>query len=255
MLLQLLLSTAVLLVLLVTIFNKAFSKGKPTCRHYILNTYLYIALGITLIAIYWLINEQKTILITLSSFIGFIALLLVWFMLMALIRYLPPKYYILTHIIWVFAMYLLASIMFPMYSIAKKFNVLSLGIFLTLAICIIVSLIGYYYKGVFKVNLRMYLLGALVALILGELGAMYLINDLELRRKVMMGLSFFGIIIFGLFLLVFTKELKERSKKCENANYPSESVKFIVSIINILVNIFRVLVLRKIKSGGRRIRM
>ena len=248
MLLALLLSTAALLILLVTIFNKAFSKGKPTCRHYILNTYLYIALGITLIAIYWLINEQKTILITVSSFMGFIALLLVWFMLMALIRYLPPKYYILTHIIWLFAMYLLASIMFPMYAAAKEFNVLTLGILLTLATSIIVSLIGYYHKGVFKVNLRLYLFWALIALILGELGAIYLIKDLELKRKVMIGLSFIGIIIFGLLLLVFTKELKKRSKECKKANYPSESVKFIVAIMNILMDIFRILVLRKMKG-------
>ena len=99
----------------------------------------------------------------------------------------------------------------------------------------------------------MYLFWALIALILGELGAIYLIKDLELKRKVMIGLSFIGIIIFGLLLLVFTKELKKRSKKCKKANYPSESVKFIVAIMNILTDIFRILVLRKMK-GGRRIR-
>ena len=82
---------------------------------------------------------------------------------------------------------------------------------------------------------------------------LYLIKDLELKRKVMIGLSFIGIIIFGLLLLVFTKELKKRSKECKKANYPSESVKFIVAIMNILTDIFRILVLRKMK-GGRRIR-
>ena len=71
--------------------------------------------------------------------------------------------------------------------IALIIFLLTLGILLTLATSIIVSLIGYYHKGVFKVNLRMYLFWALIALILGELGAIYLIKDLELKRKVMIG--------------------------------------------------------------------
>ncbi len=249
-LLPILISLASVLIIAVSIFNKSFKDGKPTCQQYILNTYLYIALGIILITSMFLVNDKGQILLStislgLTSIIGIIVFIIVWLLLMYIIHTLPAKYYPLTHVLWLLAMYILACIFYPLYLLGKEAGVITVGVLITLAIVIVTSLIGYFKGDVFKVDLKKYLRFALLALIISEVAAIYLIKDYELLIKVVIGLSFIGVIIFGLFILAYTKDLKERSKKCVEANYPAESVKFIMSMLNMFADIIRILALTK----------
>lgn len=251
-LLPILVSLASLLIILVNIYNKAFENNKPTCKDYILNTYLYIVLGIILITIMCLVNDKGQILISplslgLSTFISFILLIVIWIALMAGIYFLPPKYYGLIHILWVAAMYFLASIFYPMYKIGQELNVLIPSVLVTIAVVLTVSLIGYYKGDIFNFDLKKYLRYALIALIIGEILAYNFINDMNTLMNVTIVFAILGIIIFGLFLLAHTKDLKKRSEECVNANYPKESVKFIVSIINIISDVIRILAISKMK--------
>jgi len=256
-LLPILISLATVLIIAVNIFNKAFKDGKPTCQHYILNTYLYIALGIILISAMCLVNEKGQILLSpislgLTGFIGMIVFLVIWLSLLYTIYKLPSKYYPLIHLLWALAMYILASLMYPLYIIAKEMGVMTTAILITLGIVIVTSLIGYYKGDVFNFDLKRYLRWTLFALIFAELGVIYLVKDMELFMQITMILAFLGIIVFGLFLLAYTKDLKERSEKCVEANYPAESVKFILSMINIFSDVIRILVLRKVRKGSIR---
>ena len=235
----------VLLTNLVLIFNYSFSKGNPTCSHYIFNTYLYIILGLIFMTIMCIVNETKNILYIPHGIIELIIFFILWAILLVFIYKLPQKYYPLTHILWTISIYLLACLMFPIYSLSKDFGVLKIGVLITIGIIVVVSLIGHYFKGIFNFDLRKYLRWALLFLIIAEFVLIYLPIEYNLKINLMIGLSFIGVIIFGLFLLSYTKDLKKRSDECVDANYPKESIKFILSIINLLSDILRIFTLSK----------
>lgn len=258
-LLPLLISIAIILVNIVAIYNYSFDKdNKPTCQDYILNSYLYIILGIVFIVSLWIINDTNKVLFTLDMLginllLGTVLYLVVYILLLTGIYFLPEEYIGLTHVLWVLLMYLLSCMTYLLYLIGVETGVIKMGVLILLVITILTSSVGFFYGDIFSQDLKKYLRWSLFALIIAELAVFYLVNDMDLKIKLMIGLSFIGIIIFSLFLLNYTKQLKENAEKCEVANYPKESVKFIIAIMNIFGDIIRILALTKGrgKRGGR----
>ena len=228
-------------ILMGLISHNAFKNGKVVCESYIMNTYLYIALGVCIIGYSsFLFIDNKVITKSKGLGILFMSMVLAFVFLFGLL-FTSNENVIQSHIFWLLLIITFGITLVP--SIVNTTNPLIADALLVTAIIFLsMSLVGYigYEKIINHVGpVGIFLLICLIAVILYEL--FYIFFQKSYPKKKRRIVSYFVVVLFALFIIYDTVLLQKRAMMCSNstnpANYPKESVNIILDLLNIFVRL------------------
>lgn len=252
----------IIVLICIAIGHYAFKHGALTCDHYILNTYLYVILAVVLIFTLILLNDMYGTLNSLLDFffyksnyrfLSFLLMLIIIFGLSYAIVSIDPNNIIASNAIWLALVVLITIILIPIIYFGRVADVVGIAGLLTVAVVVITGLLGYYYGDqIITFDWNYYLLIALITLIVVSLIGAFFISTPDQVINFIYVISVIGLVIFVLLLLAYHKKLKENSKKCVDGrvtpNYPLESWQLVIKIANVLMNIIRIMGIRRMQS-------
>jgi len=255
-LLKLFCCLTIVVIICILLGHYAFKNGILTCDHYVFNTYLYIILAILLIFMVVLINDQTGIFnyfilwIVQGSFVRiiltFIIIISILFGLMYKLDKVDPQNIVASNIIWIALILLLGFFLIPIIWFGRLNDVVGIAGILTIIITTIVGLLGYYYGDkIVTFDWDKYLIYALWCIMIIIFISLFLITD-PIQILLMISLiSSISLIIFVLLLLSNHKKLKQNSEKCIDGktvpNYPVESFRLFIKILNVFQYLIRIL--------------
>ena len=232
----------------------SFKDKKPTCDRYVLNTYIYLTISLSLlISLVMIFNMiMPGYIMYVSGFMLFLMLihLLISFLFIYLIHSIPATDVIKKRFVWGLFIINFALILLPFIQaiiLSGNEDIIMSSIFITFAIVAFLTLLIYVSPDLIIKNTQSwtpYILIALVGLILAYLIPMIFCafgkcNLMTLNRWYYY-LAVIGIILFIFIILYKTKIVVENSEKCkspEDADYIKESTGLFISIINLFIDI------------------
>jgi len=262
-LLKLFCCLTIIVLICILIGNYAFKNGMLTCDHYVFNTYLYIILAILLTFMVVLINDQtgvfNSLLIWMSQggifrvIIIFILLLGLLFGLLYALNTVDPKNIVASNSIWFLLIFILGVLLIPTIWLGRLSGVVGLAGILTVVITALVGLVGYYYgEQIVRFDWDYYLNIALICLVVVAFVGSFLITDPSAMMTFFLIISIISLLIFVLLLLSNHKKLKTDADKCIDGkvvpNYPVESFGLFIKILNIFMDLIRILGMLKSRS-------
>lgn len=235
-----------IILLLFLIFNYAFKNGIPTCNHYIMNVYLYIALGFTFIGTLLYIYEKYNFKPNMIFFFAnFIFVLILIFMIQMVHQ---QKMIILNHILWLLILVGFTNMLYPMVSDSSLKPYIHKTIMMVICIFVFMTVVTYVYPKFFESTYSMMMTGFMIGLI-----SIILIELIDIMYKSVTGdwkitgfnrgISYVVIVIFSILVSYDTTELKIKSRRCKESslfeypNYPSQSLALMLDLINLFVRI------------------
>ncbi len=227
---------------------------KPTCDRYVLNTYLYLTISLSLlISLVIILNILMPNYIK-NNFMLLFALIIIHtllnFLFIYLIHTIPSTDLIKKRIIWGlfilnFSLFLLPYIQILIHS-GNEDLILS-TMFITFAIVAALTLLTYISPDLIIKNSSSwtpYILIALVGLILAYLIPMIFCAfancSMIFLNKWYYYLAIIGVILFIFVILYKTKKVVENAEKCKSpldADYIKESTGLFISIVNLFLNL------------------
>ena len=254
--------TLVIIVLVcIAIGHYAFKNGELTCDHYILNTYLYVILAIVLMFMLILLNDKYGIFNGLldfffynasSPFISFLVMLVLIIGLSYAIVHIPPQNIIASNAVWLLLVMLISLLLIPSIYFGRISGVVGMAGLITVGIVVATGIIGYYYGDTLvKFDWDFYLTIALVAWIVIFMLGRFLVKTPNEMVNFIYVMAIASLIIFILLLVSYFKTLKQNANKCVDGtvvpNYPLESWQLVIKIVNVLVDMIRILGIRKMR--------
>jgi FtsH-binding integral membrane protein len=236
--------SSVLFILLFSILNTAFKDGQFTCNRYILNTYLYVVLAITFIALFLSILRYKDIFLFQHIKTGYSPLmLLLFFGLIGTvlgINWVSPKNVLLKHILWLLFVILITISFHPLHYLYGKAGLdklINVAFLTTLSLVLALTAFAFYKPELISLSWGPILFFMLLGVIILEL-IVLLIKGYEptmLHRAI----TYIVIGIFMGYLLYDTKMLQIRAKTCTKgtADYIKESLNIFLDIWNLFIRI------------------
>ena len=230
-----------LIVLIVIIFNTAFSGGVATCDNYIFNVYMYILIALFgTIFMYLALNDtdpKNKIRQYIYNNIG----IMIGFFILSIVPYFVMAYYSTNQIIT----HLMFLILIAMYGVSFHFGIAGINnkiLIEALLQCIVVmislSIIVFTYPDAIKSSWNYQLLIILILLIIAQTVTYYVIGPSDPKFNYYQKLfSYFGIVLFSAFILVDTKKVIERSKTCIVPNYPQASINIFLDGMNLFLDL------------------
>lgn len=260
--LELMAGAVLVLIALFAIYKNTYHMGTqlPTCENFIYNTYAYVVLGLLLIVVLCMANDKVTILPNIMSLFGNNSMIMNIVIIIAIIAILLLFIYltkstdaaahpILVHVFWLCFIYILATLFYILYLLARIAGVWFIGLLITAIVVGITMYIGYKYPGLIPQSAKIWLFVAAVILIVLSLVGPYFIKDMNALIILYAVIAFGFIVIFSLFLLLEADKVREDAKTCVSPNYPGESTMIIYDIYIILNNILQLLLLKKMRGG------
>ena len=254
-----LLPLSVLIGSSVVVQSTAFDDKKPTCDKYVLNTYLYLTIALSMIITFVIflnaLLPNYTNFIN-SSIMAFVISLLINIILLIYLRYLintvSPLEVKKKITIWIAFILNMAFFILPIIQITilEKYTGLILSaILLTLLLTTTLSGIAFYKPELIQTQTwKPYLAIGLVGLFFAYLIPLFVCMVKNCKNSFLNSLIYYlaiiGVILFSFLLLYRTKIVIENAEKCktpENADYIKESTGLFVSIVNIFINILTIL--------------
>jgi FtsH-binding integral membrane protein len=228
------------------IFHYSFKNGQPTCNRFIMNTYLYIALGLSILGtVCYLFDFYKID-------IGFGPFLFIFILTLGIIIYIhfvsPKKNILLNHILWLLLIVCFGLTLSPLTNNELYKPYIFRTIQIVMFIFFFMSLVVYLFPNFFLNTYSTMMMGLFVALIVIIIIEVIKIiykgytNNWEMTN-VDKGISYFVIVLFSLFVSYDTTTLKIRSKNCKESsiflypNYPVESLNIILDLLNLFVRV------------------
>ena len=233
----------------VFIYKSAFKNGRPTCKNYVINVYLYLALGIGFVALGSLLidyftNNFGVVFKTTKdknytqyykySIISFIFIFLSIFIMAGL-------YYnvLASHIFYILITIALSGCLMPMVKLEKYNEFVDDALLGSAIIFLGMSLMYYLFPKFFNSTYGIVMAGLMMALL--AIIIINLINILILKNKNLASITNYIVLgLFSLFVSYDTAEINMRSKTCisnkkspYNPNYPFEAMNFVMDLINI----------------------
>jgi hypothetical protein len=249
------LATAMVSIPTVLLINKyAYDdKGNLVCDDYVLNSYLYTALGFCYIAL-GVILEQKVqllpkvmmrgLIVAIAFFFGYIT---VMYLLFKQIRNTDPNNTVQINLYYALACILFGIILSITIMIGIGVGVLYPAIAITIGLTILMGYIGYKYGASFiTVDFDKYLKYALFGLIVWTFILPFFVRD---TKNLLLLISIPSAIIFCLLLMSYNNKLRKNSEKCKVPNYPDEAIGLVIKIGNLLADVIRILTALKGKRG------
>lgn len=255
-----------ILINIIAIRRFAYDDNKiRTCDDYILNSYLYVILAFLILALTVTsiseFSEVEKMLMRNINTLTLIITLVIYVGIYYKFYNTDARNQIQLHLLWLLLVVILAVMLFLPLKIMTMTDLFYQTIVITLFIVIITSFIGIKYgKELISVNFDKYLRWALLFLILLSFAIIFfpqLFAGMN-RYQIMMMMGVLGLVIFILLLLSYNNKLKERADNCHkdnNPNYPLESINLYIKILNIMMDVFRILFARKNKSSLQKIRV
>jgi hypothetical protein len=251
----------IIVLICIAIGHYAFKNGELTCDHYILNTYLYVILAIVLIFMLVLLNDKYGVFNKLLDFffysassplLSFLIMLVLIIGLSYAIVHIPPQNIVASNAVWLLLVMLIALILIPSIYFGRISGVVGMAGLITIGVVVAIGLVGYYYGDkLITFDWDFYLTWALVAWIVVFLVGMFIVKTPTEIINFIYTMSIASLIIFVLLLLSYFKTLKQNANKCVDGkvvpNYPLESWNLIIKIVNVLVDIIRILGIRKMR--------
>tara|TARA_Y100000389_G_scaffold205112_1_gene263371 strand:- start:12918 stop:13721 length:804 start_codon:yes stop_codon:yes gene_type:complete len=247
------LSFAISVFIALFIYANAFQDGKPSCKKYFLNSYLYLIFGVLIVG---LVSSNKHVFQQsikqyhlLFNFILTIILIVALNYMKSSLLY--PKYVILSHFMWLGIMILLGTSVSPLIHFSQNtilFECLVITLSILIAMTSVTFMLEKYFDKNKKVldNLGIALFVSLLAIIIFELAFIFMsyLNPKNYSPIINKRISYVVIVLFTLFLLYDTSRIIQRSKICTEdpksinyPNYPKESLKIILDVLNIFVRL------------------
>jgi hypothetical protein len=249
------LATAMVAIPTILLINKfAYDdKGKLVCDDYVLNSYLFTALGFCYIAL-GIILEQKVQLLPKVMKLGlvvvigfFIAYIVIMYQLFKKIRTTDPNNIFEINSYYAIACILFGIILAITIMMGASVGVLYPAIAITIGLTFIMAYIGYKYGASFiTVDFDKYLRYALFGLIIWSFILPFFVRDI---KNLFLYISIPGAIIFCLLLMSYNNKLRKNSEKCKVPNYPNEAVGLVIKIGNLLADVIRILTALKGRRG------
>lgn len=260
-LLKIFCSLVIIVLICIAIGHYAFKNGTLTCDHYVLNTYLYVLLAVVLIFMLILLNDKYGVLNGLLDFffykssypfISSLIMIIIIFVLSYALISVDPRNIIASNAIWLALLVFITIILIPTINFGRITGVVGMAGLLTVAIVIITGLVGYYYGDqLINFDLDYYLRIVMIVLIVVTFVGMFLVRDATQAVNFIYVISILGLILFVLLLLSYHKKLKDNSEKCIDGqvipNYPLEAWQLIIKIANVLMDIIRILGIRRMR--------
>lgn len=251
-LLKLFCSLTIVVLICILIGKYAFKNGILTCDHYIFNTYLYVILSILLIFIIVLINDQTGIFnsflllfTTSNTLIILILLLIILLALVYALQKVNPANIFASNMIWLLLILVLGITVIPVIWFGRLTNIVGLAGAITILTTLVVGVAGYYYGDkIITFDWDKYLQYALYFLIFAAFIGIFFISPKNIYTYFFV-ISIISLVIFALMLLSNHKKIKENADKCIDGqvvpNYPLESFGIFIKMLNIFLNLIRIL--------------
>lgn len=220
------------LILITTflVYTRSFEDNVPSCGGYITNVYLYVALGLLLLAfsILYIAKRQVPITYTKSLLAFAVGLALLFALLMV-----KPEYVLLNHALWVGFIATLAVSLFTIWRYSEYRGVLNSTLIGTFMIVAALTAVAYIRPDLIKLSWGAFLTIALFGAILVMLVPMIFGYSLGRYQKLMSA----GLIIFFSALILYdTKLLRYKAERCTIPDYPVDSMGLFLNIVNIFSN-------------------
>ena len=232
----------ILCIILVSIlvYFKGIINGNFTCKNYILNAYSYILLSI-LIFILSTSLYDKNIGTDLNSYYKFsiLAMILSFAMIFAFIF---TNNIYLSHIFWLIFILSISYILIPLYRIMINKNVFNETLITAGIMVFIITLFAFIKPELISLKMGPILL---ILLIVGLiLRIVQFISGNTGNRNMNLVFSYVFVVLFSLFLMYDTKLLQVKAQYCNSLfkngikpNYPRESMKIFLDLINLFTNL------------------
>jgi len=260
-LLKIFCSLVIIVLVCIAIGHYAFKNGELTCDHYILNTYLYVILAIVLIFMLVLLNDKYGVFSGLLDFffyssnspiVSFIIILLLIFGLSYAITHIPPQNIIASNAVWLLLVMLISLILIRSIYFGRVSGVVGIAGLFTIGIVVATGLVGYYYgESLITFDWDFYLTWALIAWIVVFILGIWMVKTPSEMVNFIYLMSFASLIIFVLLLLSYFKTLKYNANKCVDGimvpNYPLESWKLVIKMVNVFVDMIKILGIRRMR--------
>lgn len=254
--------TLVIIVLIcIAIGHYAFKNGELTCDHYILNTYLYVILAIMLIFILILLNDKYGIYKGLLDFLfyrraspilSYIIMLGLIIGLSYAIVNIPPQNIIASNAVWLLLVILISLILIPSINFGRVSGVVGIAGLITIGIVVATGIIGYYFGDtIVRFDWNFYLRIALIVwIVIFIIGILLVKTPAEMVNFIYI-MAIASLIIFILLLVSYFKTLKQNANKCVDGtmvpNYPLESWQLVIKMVNVFVDLIRILGIGKMR--------
>ncbi len=263
-------SLGILIVSSVLALISSMKDGKPTCEKYVLNSYLYLTVSISLLVCLVLLFNILFPNYTLQMFAGlgliiFIILALMSFVFIYLINTISPLDVMKKRLVWILFITNFALLLLPVIQLGFMMNQHSLlmsTLFMVIGIVALITLITYLNPNFIIKNSAgwtPYVIAGLLILILAHIIPLILCKffitcNLDFMNSYFYYLAIAGVIVFTFIIIYRTKIIVENAEKCkspQDADYIKESSGMLILMINLFLDILRV---RQGRNGGGRIR-
>jgi len=232
-----------LATLIIYIINSNI-KEQLSERQYVLNTYLYILLAIIIIALSWSLLDKHPI--DISNVGSFVGLIILTFISLFAIFFIPKSNQILKNLVWTFFISLIGVMSYQAYQFGLENNTLYTTLIELLVIVGILSFIAYTQPIEIFNSWGKPLMWILTGLIIVEAIDLLFFNrqNLNNRSKIY---SWIAVLLFSGFILYDTELIISNGKTITNmcptkvqldcADYPVSSLGVILDIVNMFMNI------------------
>ena len=229
--------------------------GKPTCEKYVLNSYLYLSVSISLlICLILLFNMMfPNYVFRVFGLFIFIILALLSFVFIYLINTISPLDVIKKRLVWMLFIINYALLLLPIIQVGFMFNqhtLLMSTLLLVIGIVALITFISYLNPNFIIKNSAgwtPYVITGLLILILSYIIPLILCRffiscNLDFMNSYFYYLAIFGVILFTFIIIYRTKIIVENAQKCkspQDADYIKESSGLLISMINLFLDILR----------------
>ena len=232
----------------IILYKTAFKDGKPTCEHYILNTYIYTVFYLGLMGFFIsLILNHKYIY---DKYIGLgtaIALILAYIGLYLAVLFIPKEKVGLKHIISIVYIFVASILLSTIFFLFFPKSIM-LSILMTLSLFVILTVFAWKFQKLISSSISLPLLIVFLLLVIAE----FIIGLFYPGGLIEKAIVLIVLMVICYLLLVKTKRMIENSASCQEdggPDYVKESMGFILSFQNLLIRILRLF--GKLKRGRR----
>lgn len=257
---------SLLIVNIIVITYTSFKNGVPTCSNYVMNVYLYLALFIIIFYLFtrlhnnMLFNKEKQNkllkneeLKKQNNYMFYYAILLIILLLFIVFNpyilplfFDPNKYpssFIISSFLYITFIFLLSGMSIIYFKSEQYAKYITEALGLVFIIFITMSYVVYTFPLFFENSYSYVVPGLLVALLASIIFSIINYFTSKSRKSFINTakiISYFGIVIFSIFISYDTSRVFQNEKLCNMKripNYPKESFDFFLDVINIFQKI------------------
>jgi FtsH-binding integral membrane protein len=168
------------------------------------------------------------------------------------IVHIPPQNILASNAVWLLLVMLISLILIPSIYFGRVSGVVGMAGLITVAVVVATGLVGYYYGDtLITFDWDYYLTWALIAwIVIFILGRFMITTPTEMINFIYI-MAIASLIIFVLLLVSYFKTLKQNANKCVDGqvipNYPLESWRLVIKMVNVFVDMIRILGIRRIR--------